>query len=307
VRYGATLALVALTAVLTACGTGSPGGDKGGGTTAAGPPSGGWPQPENGRLTTRMCGLLTDADYAKYGHRRLPVVSQENAKTLPNAIDCLYTAQDDLSLSLQPTAEAARLQYSRTLADHKDRLSGEHRPSALATDVVPGADESWFDYWTLGTADSKFKEYQLSARRGALVVGIVLSGLKGDHEQDPRTVLSGLAGLVLQRIPDVGRTDTGTTSKARFTVVGGGRAHQIIYTDPTTLKSVTLKNVKLPWHLDTPLVDTGQGSTLFNLTAQSGVPTGMVGCSVSVGGATMVEEQPRMGVVSCMETYTPRK
>jgi hypothetical protein len=49
----------------------------GGAGAAAGPPPGGWPQPENGRLTDKMCGLLTDADYAKFGHRRLPRVSEK--------------------------------------------------------------------------------------------------------------------------------------------------------------------------------------------------------------------------------------
>jgi hypothetical protein len=305
VKRGSMLVALALTAALAGCGTGASGDDKG--KKDAGPPPGGWPQPVNGQLTTQMCGLLTNADYAKYGHERLPSVSQKRVDGAPNAIDCMYMTSDDLSLALQPTAEAARVQYSQGLKDHKNRMREDDRPSILATNVVSGADESWFDFWTLGTANSKFKEYEVDARRGSLLVTITLSGLKGKNEKDPRTLLSGLAGLVLQRIPNVGRTDTGTTQKARFTVVGSGRARQIVYNDPTTAKTITLKNVRLPWHVDRPVVNTGQGQIIFNLNAVAGSPMGLVGCQISVEDQSVVQEPPRMGMTSCIETYTPTK
>jgi hypothetical protein len=296
-----------LTAVLTACGSGSPGGDKGGGGNG-GPPKGGWPQPVNGQLTPQMCGLLTDDDYAKYGHERLPVISQKRVDNAPNAIDCLYTTSDELDLSLQPTAEAAKVQYAAGLKDHKERLSENSRPTILATNVVQGADESWFDYWTLGTADAKFKEYEISVRRGSLVVGIVLSGIKGEHEKDPRTVLTGLAGLVLQRIPNVGRADTGKTHKAEFVVAGAGRAKQIVFNDPTSGEVTTLKNVKLPWHVEKPLINTGQAQIMLNLTAVSSTPMAAIGCNISVDGQTVVQEQPKIGgFANCSQPFTPPK
>jgi hypothetical protein len=306
VKRGATLVALVLAATLTACGSGSSGGRKSGSDSdsGGGPPKGGWPQPVNGQLTPQMCGLLTDDDYAKYGHERLPVVDQKRLDNQPNAIDCLYTTNDELTLSLQPTAEAARLQYDGGLSEHKQRLSEDDRPTVLATNVVPGADESWFDYWTLGTADSQFKEYEISVRRGSLVVGIVLSGIKGKNEKDPRTVLTGLAGLVLQRIPNVGRTDTGKTSKAEFAVAGEGRAHQIVYNDPTTGKTTTLTNVKLPWHVEKPLVNTGQAQILLSLNAVSATPLKAIGCNISVDGRTVVQQQPEVGgFANCSKPY----
>ncbi len=303
---------VALVFALAGCGTGSGGSGGGGGGSgaqAAGPPAGGWPQPENGQITTKMCGLLTDADYAKYGHHRLPVVSQKRVDDAPNAVECLYMTSDELDLGLQPTAEAAKVAYAAALKDHKDRLSEDQRPTVLAENVVPGAEESWFDYWTLGSAPSKFTEYQVEARRGALTVGIILSGLKGKSEQNPRVLLSGLAGLVLQRIPNVGKTDTGVTSKVRFTVTGTGRAREIGYNDPTSAKSVTLKNVRLPWHTSRPLVNTGTTSfVLLNLTATAVGPMAAIGCSISVDGQPVIDEAPRIGgFTSCIKSYTPTK
>jgi Mycobacterium membrane protein len=298
----------ALVLALAGCGTKLPGGHSAAAKPSGGPPPGGWPQPVNGQLTTQMCGLLTDADYAKYGHERLPMVSEKRVDNEPNAIDCLYTVEDELSLNLQPTAEAAKLTYDAGLKNHKERLTEDSRPTVLAENVVPGSDQSWFDYWTLGTAGSKYTEYEISVRRGSLIVGMTLSGLKGKKEQDPRVLLSGLAGLVLQRIPAVGKTDTGKTQKARFSVVGPGRAKQIIYNDPTTSKTVTLKNVKLPWHVERPLVTLGSPVVLFNLNAMSASPMAALGCSISVDGQTVVVQQPRIGAfASCIQSYTPPK
>src|SRR4051794_20872583 len=59
-----------LMAALAACDPASAGHKNTGTGTSGGPPPGGWPQPVNGQLTTNMCGLLTNADYAKYGHER---------------------------------------------------------------------------------------------------------------------------------------------------------------------------------------------------------------------------------------------
>jgi hypothetical protein len=313
-RGASALALgCALLLALAGCGTkanegGGGGGGGGGGAQAAGPPPGGWPQPENGRLTTKMCGLLTDADYAKYGHERLPSVSQKKIDDLPNAVDCMYMTEDELTLDLQPTAEAAKLSFASTLSDHKRRLTEDQRPTVLAQNVVPGAAESWFDYWTLGTAGAKYTEYELHVRRGALLVGITLSGLKGKKEQDPRTLLSGLAGLVLQRIPTVGKTDTGRMQQVRFTVLGSGRAKEISYNDLASNKTVKLKNVKLPWHAEKPLPALNAPFFMLTLTAFSGRSMVAIGCGISVDGQVVVQQAPQItGFATCMKTYTPPK
>jgi hypothetical protein len=214
----------------------------------------------------------------------------------------MYMTSDELYLGLQRNAESAKLTFANTLQDHKDRLAEDKRTSVLAQNVVPGAEESWFDYWTLGTESSPYKEYEVDVRRGSLLMTITLSGIHGKKETDPKTLLSGLAGLVLQRIPAVGKTDTAKTQKVRFVVIGPGRAKQIIYTDPSTLKSVTLKNVKLPWHVDKPLVSMGQPSAMLTVNAFNG---GMatIGCSISVDGTTVVEQRPSFGLTTCTGNY----
>ncbi len=303
------VALLGCALVLAGCGTKVPdhiGGGGGAGVKAAGPPAGGWPQPANGQLTTAMCGLLTDADYTRYGHERLPSVSQKRVDGQPNAVDCLYMTQDDLNLSVQPTAEAAKLAFAATLRDHKSRMTEDHRQSVLASNVVPGADESWFDAWTLGTDDSKFPEHEIQVRRGSLIVGIVLSGLKGKQEKDPREVLSGLAGLVLQRVPNVGRADTGVTETVRYTVTGHGRVKSLTYFDPASGKSVDLKNVRLPWKVTRPLVNQGQPMIPLMVNSQSTSPMAPIGCTISAGGRSLADER-NLGFALCQGTYTPGK
>jgi hypothetical protein len=309
-KRGAALRIAAtgvLMAALAACDPASVGHKNAGAGSSGGPPPGGWPQPVNGQLTTNMCGLLTNADYAKYGHERLPAVSQKRVENEPNAVECMYMTSDELTMNVQPTIESARLEYAESLKDHKQRLAEDHRASILATNVVPGADESWFDYWTIGTSGSKYTEYEIRVRRHALIVGIVLSGLKGKHEQDPRVVLSGLAGLVLQRIPNVGLTDTGKTLKARFSVIGQGRAKQIVYSDPSTSKSTTLKNVKLPWHVDKSLITLGRPLIMLSVSATSSAPMAMIGCNIQVEGETLEQQAPMMGFTTCLESYKPPK
>jgi hypothetical protein len=295
--------------VIASAGCGSGGGDgwaKAGGSAKAttgaqnaGPPPGGWPQPENGQLTEKMCGLLTDADYAKFGHRRLPSVSEKRSDTGANAVYCLYMTDDELSLTLHPTVQAATLAYNSDLRDHKRRLAGEQRQTILATSVVPGADQSWYDYATLGSDQDKYKEHQLELRRGALLVGLTLSGLRGKTEKDPREVLVGLAQLALQRIPNVGKADTGVTHKVTFAVVGRGVAKTINYNDPTSLKSVKLTNVRLPWRKTVPLASSERPEVVINLSAATTTPGALIGCKVALDGKIVVQQKPGFGLAFC--------
>lgn len=283
-----------------------PGGGGKGGEAEGGPPPGGWPQPENGRLTEKMCGLLTDADYAKFGHKRLPNVSRKSAENGTNSVECTHMTLDQLTLDLQPTAAGAKLAFAQDLKDHKQRLASDGRPSILATGVVQGADESWFDYATLGGGGSEFQEHEIQVRRGALIVSIMLSGIRGKNEQNPRTVLAGLAGLVLSRIPEVGKTDTGTLPEIEFRVTGAGRARTISYHDPSSSSSVNLKNVKLPWHVKVPVVWRGQQVPLtLNATATASTTLGLapIGCGISVSGRSLAEQRGA-GFALCQGTYS---
>jgi hypothetical protein len=282
------------------------GATAGSGARSAGPPPGGWPQPENGRLTERMCGLLTDADYAKLGHRRLPSVSAKRSPTGANRVDCLFMTDDELSLDLQPTAESAKLVFAADYRNHKRRMAEDERQSILATSVVQGADTSWYDYATLGSDSGPYKEHELQLRRGSLLVGITLSGLRGKSEPDPRTVLAGLAALVLQRIPDVGKTDTGRTHQVKYEVLGTGRATSLNYNDPTSGKSIKRKNVALPWRLVVPMGETGRPVILLSLNAASIAPQAALGCRISVDGVPVAEQSPRGGLAFCLDNYQPK-
>lgn len=263
-------------------------------------PAGGWPQPENGRLTAKMCGLLTDGDYARYGHQRMPQEDAGPAQDDSNSVYCTYMLGDQLTLGLQKSAQGAKIAFKQGLDRHKDRLKGKQ--SVLASNVVQGADESWFDYSTLGGSPS---EYEVEARRGGLIVGIVLSEVPQHPDKDPKGMLAALAALVLQRIPDVGKTDTGIVHQVKYVVWGsGGAALQIVYSDPVNSKSVTLKNVKLPWHKEFPMPDTGSRPTAaLSISGAMGSPTGVLGCEVLVDGKPVQKKDPSAGMTFCDAMY----
>ncbi|MBO2465085.1 DUF3558 family protein [Actinomadura violacea] len=292
--------------MLALAGCGGGGKDKPAGKAPVKPaakasaPAGGWPQPENGRLTAKMCGLLTDADYAKYGHQRMPQENAGPAQDGSNTVGCTYMLGDQLTLSLQKSAQGAKITFKQGLDDHKDRLKG--KPSVLAPNVVQGADESWFDYSTLGGGPS---EYEVEARRGALTVGIVLSEVPQHPDKDPKGMLAALAALVLQRIPDVGKADTGIVHQVKYVVWGSGpKAMQIVYSDPVSTKSVTLKNVKLPWHKEFPMPDAGnQPTAALSISGAGATPMVMVGCEVFVDGKSVQKKVPDGGLVFCDADY----
>ncbi|QKG24303.1 hypothetical protein ACTIVE_5946 [Actinomadura verrucosospora] len=292
----------ALALALAGCGGG--GKDKPAGKAPAKPaaeaPAGGWPQPENGRLTAKMCGLLTDGDYAKYGHQRMPQENAGPAQDGSNTVGCTYMLGDQLTLSLQKSAQGAKIAFKQGLDDHKDRLKG--KPSVLAPNVVQGADESWFDYSTLGGGPT---EYEVEARRGALTVGIVLSEVPQHPDKDPKAMLAGLAALVLQRIPNVGKADTGIVHQVKYVVWGSGAtAMQVVYNDPVSTKTVTLKNVKLPWHKEFPMPDTGnQPTAALSVSGAGATPTVLVGCEIFVDGKSVQKKAPDGGLTFCDADY----
>lgn len=268
--WGRTLspAILALP-LLAACG-GGPSSNTA--SPSGGPPPGGWPKPVNGKLTPAMCGLLTEDDYEKYGRMRLGKISAKRADDVgPNVVGCLYTGDDSLELNLQPGYVAAHLIYKQDLREHeKDRGAGAAAP---ATDVVPGADESWFDL-SGDTPPGGHNEYQLEFRRGSLVTTLQLGFLDGSKQVNPKTVLTGLARLVMRRT-NAGTSGPGTFRTVHYRVSGHGVAQQVLYTDPNTLQVKEKKNVHLPWTTAIPYGEYGAQRMSIQLNALA-FPKGLV-------------------------------
>jgi hypothetical protein len=288
----------ALLVALTGCRLMGGGGDE------SGPPPGGWPQPAGDRVTESMCGLLTNADYAKLGHVRRPKMTSSVVERF-NSVDCQYESTDDMTLSLQPTAEFAKYLFAAELKDHKKQLAEVHRQSSLVSGVVGPADESWFDYWTLGTAEARPVAHELRVRRGALILDITLSGVRGEKEKDPRSVLVDLADLVLRRLPHVGAKDTGRQHKIQYGVIGAGRLKSVEWSDYTDVQDGDIaKNVLLPWLRTVPMAsaDGVQPDPLI-LRAEARSPRAKIGCLIVVDDEPVAAERPRPGSVECQAPF----
>jgi hypothetical protein len=268
---------------------------------AAGPPAGGWPQAADGKLDQKMCGLLTPADYAKYGHALLPRAGGDDSGKSGNSVSCLYMTGDELALNLQPTAEGAKLLFQRELGDHGRRMKEKGLTSQLAKDVVAGADESWFDLSFLGT--DKYPEYEVHVRRGALLVLLRLSTGSDKDAKDPKAALVGLAGLVLERAPDLGKKDTGTLHKVKYVVTGTAKAKSINYYDPGTGKSVDVGPSPLPWTVEIALASEGKNPVLLQVNAVADPATAFVGCAITVDGKPLTEQKVNRGLNFCNGQY----
>jgi hypothetical protein len=267
-----------------------------------GPPAGGWPQAADGKLDQKMCGLLTAADYAKYGHTLLPKAGgDDSGKSGGNTVSCLYMTGDEFALNLQPTAEGAKLLFQRERDDHVARMKAESHKSQLAEDVVPGADESWFDLSVLGT--DKYPEYEVRARRGALLMMLRLSTGSDKDAKDPKEALVGLAGLVLERAPELGKKDTGTLRKVKYVVTGTAKAKSIRYYDPSTGKNVEVGASPLPWTVEIALASEGKNPVLLDLTATADPGTAYVGCGILIDGKPFKEQKAALGLAFCSGQY----
>lgn len=273
-----------------------------GGGSDAGPPAGGWPQPRGDRVTTSMCGLLTDADYRGLGHDRRASLSN-SVNTQDNTLDCHYRSGDELTLTLEPTADFAHYVFTAGLTDHKTRLARGHRGSGLVDGVIGVADESWFDLWTLGTAGARPVAHELRLRRGSLILGITLGGTRGRTEKDPRTVLTTLASLVLRRLPEAGLKDTGTQHKIQYAVVGTGRARSIQWRDYTDLQNGgEASNTRIPWLQTVPMAtsdDAGVTPDRPFVRVEAGSPNAKVGCLIVVDDVPVAMVKPKKGFADC--------
>jgi hypothetical protein len=201
------LIAIALCGVLglagSACGTVKPKPRSHQAANASGPPASGWPQAADGKIDGQMCDILTVADFKTYGR----IVTTKAQKIKPenggNAITCDYAFHDTLTLSLAPDATIAGRSY-RSMLDAAKRRGDEQRSSdQLVQSLVAGADESFYDP-DVEDAGGDRKNTVLQVRRGALLVGIHLSSAT-QGKTDPKESSTGLAGLVLQRAPDLGR------------------------------------------------------------------------------------------------------
>jgi hypothetical protein len=290
-------------AFLVALALASAGCDSVAGSAAGSEPTGGWPQPAGQRITSDMCGLLTKADYTRLGHVRQPSMWGTVAGK-DNSLDCQYRSNDELTLSLQPTAEFAKYVFATGLQEHKDGLTQADRPSALVSDVVGPADESWFDR-TLGSTDATPEPHELRLRRGALIVGIVLGGVRGKKEKDPRGVLTDLADLVLRRLPHVGAKDTATTHEIEYAVAGSGTAATLDWEDYTGLQHAGfLSHARLPWLRTIPMAfPAGTSPDRLSLTVRASSSNKKVSCLIVVDDVPVASDGPGKGFADCESTF----
>jgi len=290
-----TVALsIATAAALTGCM--SSGGDTGDGP--AKPPAGGWPQPEDGKLTAKMCGLLTAADFKPVGHNLIRALEAQPGKDSSNYVSCAGILGEWLTLDLQPTAESAKIRYDRSLDTRKDVVIVEKQQTVLAQDLLQGADQSWFDYGQ-APAGTKPGNYQLKFRRGALVASVEIDPVDENSVKDPKAALQRLAGLVLERIPEVGRTDTGTTPKVRFEVKGNGKVRSIGYITEDH-RTQSLEDVQLPWSVELSMADHGDNPVYLKVDASSPATANplALSCSISVRGK-VVKQVQQVGFAIC--------
>jgi hypothetical protein len=287
--------------LLAACGSDGPGGGGSGSKRKVEPPAGGWPRAADGKIGEKQCGLLTNADLAN--RDRLvgndPPLAQPSQLT-SNGVSCEYGVSDLLGLDLQPNAALAELVLRRGREDHDKKMTENGKTAKVVEGAVAGADESWWDQTYLTNDEA----VELYARRGALLLFVRISALVGTKDQQKLgTVATEVAGLVLARAPDLGRTDTGPGTVIRYDVVGKGKA-KVQYLEPYVNKS-TEAEVQLPWSAEFTVPDMGRSLSALSLSAYVGTaPTPLpVRCSISING-TVANEQNGLNFAVCQKQYT---
>jgi hypothetical protein len=266
-------------------------------------PAGGWPQAKDGKIDEKMCGIVTAADFNSFGRIATDKVESGKLADASNGIQCNYALDDTVTLELQPTAALAGQVYKSVLTGHKDGFKSSKVTSKLAEGVVTGADESWYDVDPLSTGEGKLTDVDLWARRGALLVAIHLQGLMADKNgRDPKEAAVGLAGLVFQRAPDLGKTDTGAAHRVTMVVIGQGKAAVLTYFDPTTNKSAELRGVALPWAKEFDVAAPGSTPILLDLSVASTDPSATLTCQILID-ARPVATGKAGAMTSCQYTW----
>lgn len=245
-----------------------------------------WPQPENGKLTPALCDLLTVADFQKFGELTTPWSERKAAPEFgPNAVSCTSSDGNSLLLSLQPDIVSAGLFYRAELNRHRSAMASRKKKSELQQDGIVSAGESWFDLDELSS--DAYPEYDLSARRNALVVGLHLAA-RADSAgagDEARTALANLVGLVFERAPAVGKEGTGSPHRMTLTVRGNTTGPvDIAYFDPVLGRQRKASGVRLPWLQEVDFGWFGSRQILISLSAIPRHPTftTRLSCAVTV-------------------------
>jgi hypothetical protein len=313
VRLLAALLTAGLVLTGTACQNNATPG-SGSGSSAAAAPAGGWPQAADGVIDEKMCRILTSADFATFNRIATDKVETSKPYAGRNGITCNYALDDTLTLELDGNAAVAAQTYQVRLGDHRRRAG--RTGSTFTTALVTGADDSWFDEDPLSPS-GEHKDTVLVARRGALLLQIHLQGwFPGGQKSDPKATSAGLAGLVLQRAPQLGLSSgpapSGTAASApveghhvqlSVTGTGTGTAKIITYLDPVDGKTKQLNDVKLPWVIVLPLAGPAAGvPVLLDLSAGAGNPSGYVGCTITIDGKQVAKDTKPGALTFC--TYS---
>ena len=239
-----------------------------------------------------MCGLLTNADYQKYGHQLLDLVSSESDPA--NALSCDMLGDGSTCHCSRPrrrpgwsspTAPAATPQAQGVrLHLGAGGQPGRHGRRELARRLGP----------LLGGSQG----VHLEARRGSLVT-ITLRWFTGKKPADPKQALPGLATRwSWSGYRTLGKTDTGSTHKVKFEVLGTGKATSVSYGDPNKTEVVDLKNVTLPWSVEVPFaVVYAKDYVPLTLTGTSNDYTHSLSCRITVDGRGRAEQLGDAGVL----------
>jgi hypothetical protein len=235
-------------------------------------PSGGWPQPDQGRLTDKMCGLLSKGDTARVGQEYEPY-------SVPlldlNALYCVNLRGGQFSMVIQPNAESAKLLFAAWRRSGEQNRKQNGVTAVVAEAVVPATDESL--QVTTPMRDRFGGDQTVTARRGALVITVQLN----DPESGPAA--ARLAGIILSRVPDLGRTDTGPTRTVRYELTGSGTLDHVQYRDPISGAWVDLDKVPLPWSVTLPfLVVNRENRPHFEVSGWGSAA--LITCTLSVDG-----------------------
>ncbi len=294
------LALVGLCCLLAVAGCGLAGKASGsggsGGDKVAKPPAGGWPQAQNNTLGDDMCGLLTDADFATV--QLDAPLDGKGTSDAANSVFCEYMLGDAFDLYLQPTADAGKLLFDTLQADNTSRLKEDNRTAELATDVVPGVDQSYADLDPLGTEE--YPQYQVLARRGALLVRV---STQSGKNTDPEKAVAALVKLVLDRVPDLGKEDNGSTHVVTYLVTGTGTA-DVSYADFASTSVKDMSAVKLPLKVEMPIALYSADETInLSISATNKSFTEPIGCEVLVDGKSVKKSDPGAGLAFCLTEY----
>ena len=112
--------------------------------------------------------------------------------------------------------------------------------------------------------------------------------------------------MILERAPDLGRTDTGPGVVVRYDVVGKGKAH-VIYNEPYVNKSTEV-DVPLPWFVEFTVPDIGPSPDPLHVAANFDVSATPVPlrCSITFNG-TVTDQQNALNLETCLDQYTAGK